>query len=68
MRILPSFIPLIMKSLEVINCPFQLPFRVVDNSSSSYAVELPALTDTNKHLLLTCIQDTIDGAVHMMSV
>ena len=48
--------------------PFQLPFRAVDFSSSSYAVELPALTDTNKHLLLTCNQDTVDGAIHVMSV
>ena len=67
MMILSSFILLIMKSLEVINCPFQLPFRAVDSSSSNYAVELAALTDTNKHLL-TCIQDTLDGAMHVMSV
>lgn len=57
-----------MKSLDVINCPFQLPFRAVDFSSSNYAVALAALTDTNKHLLLTYIQDTVDGAMHVMSV
>jgi hypothetical protein len=68
MKILSSFILLIMKFTEVINCPFQLPFRALDISSSSYAVELLALTDTDKHLLLTYIQDTVNGAVHVMSV